>query len=254
MKKVKRKLLKEALQDANLKPNQLIVTSFRPTANGTLQVELCQKRLLAGRKRTVIGMVNAKDERFRDAHTTLFDWMKFEPEDILKVFPQLNKVTTVEELEKLTESYDPDAPTGSDAEVFQQIVAISHLIEAASGEKVTPIIAVTEVTHSQLLAGEFYSGPDADEKIQNELENGTSVMRTGSEDDAEYIVDPIKGDRIYRFTRTVLAEDYPQGNWDSIIQGKMTESAYKKAKAKKAVPVQEDYTNPADVVVGDDNL
>lgn len=247
LKQIARVKLTDALnsQAGMLKPDLFFITSFRATKDGTIQVEVCQNRNIAGRKRTLIGMVNKSDKRFRGTTTLLFDWMKLEPQDLLNTFPSLQKEVTIEDLKAISESYDAEGPKGSKALVFQAIHSIPEILDVESGEKVHPIIAVTEVTHSQLVNGEFYRGENADEKISNELENGTAIMKTSSDDDADFIVDSETGDKIYRFTRTVIMEDYPKKDWDTIIPNKTTLSIYNKSKTSKS----KGFSKPEDLVL-----
>lgn len=243
IKHVKRSKLTKAIQDQNLKPNMFFTTSIRPTANGTLQLEVCQNRTLGGRKRTLTGMINRSDDRFGSVSTLLFDWTKFMPADLLAAFPTLAKLFSIEDLENIASTYDPKGPTGTKANVIQAITKVPYIYDSSTEEELTPVIAVTEITHSQLVGGQFYAGENAQKKIENELKNGTSVMRTGSEEDADYIVDGSTGDKIYRFTRTVFAEEYPKGDWDTMIPNKMTLTAYNKATEGKQ------YSNPEDIKV-----
>ena len=252
LKTIKRNKLTEALrsQAEMLRPNAFFITSLRATANNTVQVEVCQNRNIAGRRRTLIGMINSSDKRFRSPNTLLFDWMKLEPADFLKRFPDLKGKITEEDLKAIAESYDPDGPKGQDALVYKAIHSINHVYDPETDEKLTPVISVTEVTHTQLTNGEFFRGENAEEKIENELNNGTSVMRTGSDEDSDFIVDSETGEKIYRFTRTVFKEDYPKEDWDSIIPNKVTLSVYNKSKGKSRTATK----SPEDLILQDDEI
>lgn len=222
LKVMSRKKLSEKLRE---KRDQLIkdvfmITSFRATKDNSIQVEVCQNRLLGGRKRTLLGALNKSDERFGNSTTLLFDWLILQPEDFISVFPEAN--VSLEELKEISETWSEDAPTGKEANVFLKLQAVTHAM--VDGEKLTPIIVVTEKTHSELVNG-FFTGDDADEKIANVIDKGNAVMKTGSESDAEYLVHPETGERIYRFTQTQFAEESPK---EIIIAGKITESEFKK--------------------------
>ena len=247
LKKVLRSKLTETLQALTFKPGQFFITSFRATKDNSIQVEVCQNRRLGGRKRTLIGMVNRSDKRFSNDTTLLFDWMVLKPVNLLETFPELAKTWTVEDLKAIAQTYDPDGDKGTDAIVFQAVSKVNYIMDVQTEEKVHPIITVTEVTHSSLLNYEFYKGDNADDKIENELENGTAVMKTGSGEDADFIVDAESGDKIYRFTLTRVMEDYPKGNYDSMIAGKMTQKQYNRIapSAKKEYANEEDVNVPA---------
>jgi len=237
LKPMKRSKLTDALNSkkAALKPGVFFITSFRATKDNSIQVEVCQNRNLQGRVITLLGMINQSDKRFRSDTTLLFDWLKLEPQDLINTFPTLttgDDPLTVEDLEKVAATWKATDGNGTNAKVFQAITTIPHV--NYYGKELHPVIAVTEVTHSQLIGGEFYQGENAEEKIENELKNGTAVMKTGSGDDADFIVDAETGDKIYRFTRTVMQESYENKDWDSLIPNKTSLKAYNK-KSKKVV-------------------
>lgn len=252
LKPLKRSKLTDALQKQSgmLKPNVLFITSFRATKDNSIQVEVCQNRNLASRKSTVLGMINASDKRFRGNHTLLFDWMILTPEDFLQVFPTVKQHVSLEELKAVAESYDPDAPKGKDALVFKAIHSIPYIYNVMEEKQVTPVIAVTEITHTQLINGEFFRGENREEKIENEIENGNSIMKTGAGDDADYIVDAETGDKIYRFTQTVVREEYPKEDWDRLIPNKTTLKQFNELKSKD----KSEYKNPEDLLIGNDNI
>lgn len=253
---VVRKNLTEKLEKIDLVKDVLFATSFRAVKDNQIQMEVVQRRRISGRKRNLLGILNQSDKRFGSASTLLFDWLLFPVDVLLKAFPQLaEKGWTEAKLQAIADSYDPNGPTGSDANVFPAVVKLDHGVDPEEGDKFTPVIAVTEITHSQLIGKEFFRGPNADEKIENELTNGTAVMKTSA--DGEYIVDGESGDKIYRFTQVVPKEDY-NDDYDTIIPNKMTESAYKaslksKVKSNQGQPLDnaEDIEN---AILGDSQL
>lgn len=258
LKKVLRSALTEVLLGLTFKPMAFFITSFRATTDNSLQVEVCQNRRLGGRKRTLLGMVNKSDKRFGSDTTLLFDWLTFKPADLLATFPTLAKVGwTIKDLEAIAATYDPAGDKGREAAVFQALHGVEYIVDVQDGVQLHPVISVTEVTHSALINLEFFKGDDAQEKVENELERGTAVMKTGSDDDADFIVDSESGDKIYRFTRTLMQEDFPKQDWDSMIANKVTESQYQRSSSKAKVQ-ESAFANPDDVkvpsMVGDDKL
>lgn len=207
-----------------LKKDLFMITSLRPTANNSVQVEVVQNRLLGSRKRTALGALNKSDDRFGNATTMLYDWMIVRPEDFVNFFQDVN--ITIEDVQAIAAEWKEGQPTGSDAKVFAVLENVTQV--NVDGEKLTPVIIVTEVTESQLLNGEFFKGKNADQKAQDVIDNSNRAMKTGSGEDDEFLVHPETGDKIYRFVETLYAEDKPQ---DSLISGKMLESQYKKLQA-----------------------
>jgi len=258
LKTMKRSALKNFLDKQTFKPGLFFATSIRATKDNSLQLEVCQARRLAGRKRSLLGLVNRSDKRFGNDSTLLFDWITFQPADMLATFPQIAKTHNIETLEKMAETYDASGPKGRDAAVFAAITKIPYIMDAQSDEKLTPIIAVTEVTETQLKNGEFYKGDDAEEKIENEIENGSAIMKTGSDDDADFIVCGETGDKVFRFTRTVFAEEFPNNDWDTIIPSKVTLTAFNKSASTRRANTNDGYTDIDNLeipeIVGSDSL
>jgi glycerol-3-phosphate cytidylyltransferase-like family protein len=221
LKPMKRADLTEAInkRKGDLIKDIFMITSFRPTKDNTIQVEVCQNRLLAGKKQTLLGALNKSNAKFGNDTTLLFDWLILEPEDFKKVFPTVN--ITLDELKAVAAKWQPGMPSGKQAEVFAKLEIVDKVV--VDGEDRTPVIIVTEVTHSELMNGDFFTGDNAAEKAENVVENGSAVMRTGSGEDAEFLVHPETGDKIYRFTRTEFKENNPK---DTIIAGKMPMSQF----------------------------
>lgn len=243
LKAVSRKKLGQTLQkqQEQFKLNLFFTTSFRATKDNSIQVEVCQRRRLGGRKRTVLGMINRSDKRFSNDATLLFDWMTFQPKDLLQTFPELAKHYTVEDLQAIADSWKEDAQTGKEATVYAAIHTIPTIVDYQDGKEYTPVIQVTEVVGKAGL-NEFYTGKDAEEKVVRAVEN--NAMMTSSDDDAEEIVSP-DGEPVYRFARTMILEDNPE---DVIVEGKMSRSAWEaKAARTPAATVQ---TGKAEDVLG----
>lgn len=235
-----------------LKRMIFMITCFRATKDNSIQVEVCQNRPIGGRKQTLIGLLNKSDERFRSENTLLFDWLTVTPEDFVAAFPESG--ITVEELKEIAATWSPDAATGGDAIVYPKLKTITKVYDATNEEFLEPIIVVTEITHSQLVNGDFFRGKNADEQIENTLERGRNVMKTGSGEDAEFIVHPETGEKIYRFTRTEFVRDGVKTP-DSLIEGKITSSQFEKTR-KRVSNKQKDMT-PEEVgsnIFGDSQL
>lgn len=225
LKPMKRQKLTEEIRKAknNLKKGVFMITSFRPTKDNSIQVEVCQNRQLGGRKQTLLGLLNRSDDRFGSETTLLFDWLTFKPADFIAAFPESG--VSLKDLEDIAAQWSPTLETGSDAIVYPRMKLITKIMDSVNEVELTPVIVVTEVTHSQLVNGEFFRGKNAEQQIENTLEKGSNVMKTGSSDEDEFLVHPDTGEKVYRFTRTEFAENKPT---DSLIEGKMTESQYKK--------------------------
>jgi hypothetical protein len=205
-----------------LKRDLLMVTAFRATKGGSLQVEFCQNRALGGKKLTALQLLNRSDKRFGGETTLVFDWLTMKPEDYLKTFKGQTDAT-LESLQAIADTWTPDAPTGKDAIVYPQLDIVTKFYDSVNEENLTPVITVTEVVESDL--NKFYKGTNAEEKAKDTIDRGNAVMKTGSGDDAEYLVHPETGEKIYRFARTEFKE---HGAADTIISGKMPLSQFVK--------------------------
>lgn len=225
----RQKLTEEINKNKNvLKKDVLMVTSFRPTKNNSVQVEICQNRHIGGRKQTLLGLLNRSDKRFSSETTLLFDWMTMKPVDFVAAFPEID--VTVEQLEEIAGKWKADLPTGKEATVYACLKPVTKVYDSVNEVDLHPLVTVTEVTETELLNGGFFRGKDADEKAENTIENGTNVMRTGSMEDDEFLVHPETGDKVYRFARTEFKENNPE---DKLIEGKITESEFKR-RSKRA--------------------
>ena len=205
----------------------IFVTSIRPTANNSISIEVCQNRVLEGSSITALGLLNQSDERFGTTGTLLFDWIKATPKDLVKVFPELK--LTVEDLEAIAKTWDETAPTGKDAKVFPVMTQITKMV--GNNVTYTPIIVVTEATETQIENGEFFTDASKNQKqnIAGALDEEYRVMKTSSEPDADYIVEPHTGDRIFRYTQLLVKEQNPQ---DRLIPGKITLTRFKARQAQ----------------------
>ena len=231
LKAVKRSKLTEAINAmaSTLKTGTFFVTCIRPTKDNSVQVEVCQKRKISGRQRTLLGVLNKSDDRFRDENTLLFDWLTFQPKDLLLAMPVLSKEVSLAEIKEIADKWTPTAPTGPESTVYQLVKTIEKIEIQDEDEGLTPIIRVTEVTESQLRNYQFFRGDDADFKIQDELDKEHNVMKTAK--DGEYILDAESGDKVWRFART----EFVEGNGaDIVIPNKVTETVYKRM--QKSVP------------------
>lgn len=234
-KKMSRNKLTSLITNVELMLNVFFITSVRATKNGSLSVEVCQNRILEGGSITALGLLNQSDSRFGSTGTLLFDWIKATPEDFVKVFPEAE--LTVAELQAVIEEYDENGPTGTEATVFPVMKTITKMV--ANGQALTPKIVVTEATETQIRNGEFFtaSGMNQEERIAGALEDEYRVMKTSSDADADYIVDSITGDKIFRYTRTEAAEFNPQ---DRLIPNKVSKKVWSsrqvQSKAKGANP------------------
>lgn len=250
LKPMKRNRLTEEINKRKniLKKDVFMITSFRPTKDNSVQVEVCQNRVIGGKKKTLLGVLNRSDSRFSSETTLLFDWLTVTPKDFVAAFPEAG--VTVEELEEIASQWSADLPTGSDATVYPKLKTITKVVDSVEEEDLTPVIVVSEITHSELVNGEFFKGKNADDKIENTLERGTNVMRTGSGEDDEFIVHPETGDKIYRFTRTEFASE---GNKfpDKIIEGKVTMSQFEKAHRQPRRKEQTPEEIAASIIGGD---
>jgi hypothetical protein len=221
-----------------LKRDLLMVTAFRATKDGSLQVEFCQNRALGGKKLTALQLLNRSDKRFGGETTLVFDWLTMKPEDYLKTFKGQTDAT-LEGLQAIAATWTPDAPTGKDAIVYPQLDTITKFYDSVNEEELTPVISVTEIVESKL--NTFYRGDNAQEKAQDTIDRGNAVMKTGSGDDAEYLVHPESGEKIYRFARTEFKE---HGATDTIIPGKMPLSQFI---ANAGDVVEANTANPSEV-------
>lgn len=241
-KPVKRSKLAEKIESfrEKLAPNVFIATSIRATANNSLQLEVAQHRMLDGQTISVLTALNESDQRFGKNGTLLYDWLKFEPVDLLKLFPQLKM--TVAELESIAETYDESSPDGPDALVYPVMVGLDKMV--IDGRTYEPIINVTEVIESKI--PEFYTerSKRREENIANALEHEYRVMKTGSEEDAEHLVHPVTGERIFRFTQT-----NPKGQpnaVDQIVAGKVPKSVWASRESKSTTDSQ--YVKPENIL------
>jgi hypothetical protein len=204
-----------------LKVGLMMVTCFRATKDNQLQVEFAQKRNLSSSTPNALTLLNKGDDRFRQSETMLYDWLTMRPENFINAFGDQTDAT-VEKLKEIAATWTPDAPTGRDAIVFPQLDIVRKFYDESYGE-LTPILLVTEKRESEL--DTFYNGDNAAQKIQDAIESKNNLLRTGSDDDAEDIVDPETGERIYRFVQTNFVES---GKKDTLIKGKMTRSEFER--------------------------
>lgn len=208
--------------------NEVVATAIRPVAGNKLQLEIVQKRKLAGRKGSLLATLNKSDQRFGNTETLLFDWITFEIPDFLAAFPSLG--ITEGQLTNILGQYDPAAPRGTESTVFSVVKPLTKVLD--QGVEYTPVVIVTEVKEGDIPTFFNSEGKNYQQKLEAALDDENNVMRTSSEPDGEYIVDSVDGQRIFRFTRTEYLEDQQGGvPQDKLIAGKMTESAYKAAKA-----------------------
>lgn len=246
LKKMKRSNLTEQLNKMSdkLVKDAFFITSFRATKDNSIQMEVCQNRLLGGRKRTLLGAVNHSDARFGSATTLLFDWVTFKPEDLLKTIPTLKQ--SLADLEAIAKTWDENSETGSEAIVFPAIQTVKTMV--VDGDVLTPIITVTEATESEIKNGKFFtaSSKNQEENIRQAIEEERRVMKTGSNSDADYIVHPETGDRIFRYTRTEFLEENPK---DTLISGKITRKAYEKNLEMMKSQRSTGKTNPEDLPI-----
>jgi hypothetical protein len=244
---MKRNVLTEAINNKRdvLEDDLFMVNSVRATANGSLQIEVCQNRNLSGAAESMLSLLNIDDERFSANGTLLYDWIKIMPKNFLTMYPEVD--ITLEQLEEIIESYDPDAPRGADALVVALLDEVTNVIHPRSGKKLTPIIVVSEYVEADLV-GELFNDDDAEEKAANIIKQGKAVMKTSSAPNAEYIVHPQTGEKIYRFTRTYFKEE---GKEDVIIAGKVTESQFKRRKSEYTTNKKASFKES---IVGEDNL
>jgi hypothetical protein len=218
----------------SLKRDLFMVTAFRATKDGSLQVEVCQNRALGGSKLTALQLLNRADARFKGETTLLFDWMTLTPESYIEA---LGKQTdaTLEGLKKIASTWEEGAPTGKDAIVFPQLDPVTKFYDSVNEVELTPVISVTEKTESELYT--FFKDED---KVQDIIDRGNRAMRVSGEPDADFLVHPETGEKIYRFTRTEFKE---HGAEDVIIAGKLTETDFKKRNpqgiATKSEPVED---------------
>lgn len=228
---IKRNVLTNLInsKQETLEDDLFMVTSVRATANGSLQIEVCQNRNLSGSSESMLSLLNLDDDRFSANGTLLYDWIKVMPKNFLAMYPEVD--ITEAQLQEIIDSYDPNGASGAEALVVALLDTVTHVKHPKNGKELTPVIVVTEKTESELI-GDFFNGTDAEEKAANVIKQGKAVMKTSGAADAEYIVHPTTGERIYRFTRTQFKED---GATDTIIAGKVTESQFKRRKAGYSV-------------------
>lgn len=213
-----------------LKLGLLLITCIRAVKDGQLQVEFAQKRNLSGSIPNALALLNKGDKRFRTAETMVYDWLLMKPENFLEAFKDQVSIT-LEELKQITDSWTENAPDGRDAIVYPQLDIVNKYYDENYGE-LTPLLLVTEQTESELY--QFFTGDDAAEKIQDVIDRGNRLLRTGSDDDAEDIVHPETGEKIYRFVRTDFKES---GKKDRIIMGKITRSEFDRRNKRAEQPI-----------------
>lgn len=232
-KPMKRKALTKLISDSHDKLEQdvFFLTAIRPTKNDGLSIEVCQNRILEGQSINALSALNQDDERFGTAGTLLFDWIKVTPKGFVKAFPKLNISET--DLEAIIKAYEEDKHgygKGPEAEVFPVMSTIDAMI--VNGKALMPKICVTEVLESTIANGEFFTKRSArqQENIKGALEEEYRVMKTGSDKDAEYIVDAVTGDKIFRYSRTEFV-GFPAAV-DNLIANKVPQSIYEASKNK----------------------
>jgi hypothetical protein len=213
------------------------ITSLRATKDNTLQVEVCQNRILDGSKITALSVLNQSDKNFGKATTLVFDWIKTTPQDFVTAFPEVK--LTIPQLEAVAKTWEENAPTGPDAIVHPVMATVKKM--NVNGRLLTPKITVTEVTETAIKNGEFFTDSSArkDENIRRALEEDRRVMKTSSAPDAEYIVESSTGDRIFRYTRTEFEEF---GAKDDLIVNKTSESKYKASLNKTRVATSSGFS------------
>ena len=254
-KPVKRSTFTAQITEANLPMDQFFISAIRPIGpddkgKPQIQLEVGQKRNVNGRI-SVLGMLNRSDNRFRQNGTLLLNWMKTYPEDVHHVFPDMP--LTLDELESIAKSWKEDAPVGPDSMVVPVLKPTNILKD--QGKTYEPIIVVTEVTESDIASGKFFTKRSAryEENIANALEKGYRSMRTGSDEEAENIVDANTGDRIFRYTRVEVVGT-PTAN-DVLIPNKVTESIFKETGGSTAATTTADsFEELSEKIVGADTI
>lgn len=88
MKVVKRDELKNKVNEVapKLPENVVFIAGLRQIKGGQVQVEFAQSRSLAGRKASVLALLNAGDARFNSGRTLMRVWLMVNPEGFKETF------------------------------------------------------------------------------------------------------------------------------------------------------------------------
>lgn len=207
MKVVKREELKELVNKTapKLPENVVFVAGLRQIKNGQVQVEFAQSRSLAGRKASMLALLNAGDARFNSGRTLMRVWLMVNPEGFKETFGI-----------DITEAVTQSKTAGEDEVVglFQQADSIT-----VNGIKQPVKIVCKETIEVESLPKsirEQLQSVDATDEIKNRY-----ILQTK---EGDRIVDSL-GNVIYRRFELSYGEDT-----DVLVEGKVLASEL----AKKA--------------------
>lgn len=184
MNKVKREQLKEAVNKTapKLPENVVFIAGMRAIKNGQVQVEFAQSRSLAGRKASVLALLNAGDARFNTGRTLMRAWLMVNEEGFTEAFGEIPNFN-FKEAATLAQTATEDEVVA----IFAQAETINvHGIKEAIKIVCKETIRVADLPKS---IREQLENPDVAEDIKNRY-----ILQTAQ---GEKIVDE-HGNPVYR--------------------------------------------------------
>lgn len=212
MKKVNKEQLKEAVNKVapQLPENVVFIAAARQIKNGQIECEFVQSRSLAGRKTSMLALLNQGDARFNSGRTTMRVWSMVNVESFKAVFGEIEGLDFAAVAEAIK-----TCTTDERISILKQVenINVNGLVQPV---KIVCLETIDVATLPKSIREQL-----ADENVSDEIK-ARYILQTK---EGESIVDE-RGNKVYR--RYELAYGDAQ---DVLVEGKVLVSELAKKEA-----------------------